>query len=27
DFAANAVVTSTVTIQRSGGSVWIRKTA
>lgn len=26
DFAANAAVTSTVTIQRSGGSAWIRKT-
>ncbi len=27
DFAANAVVTSTATIQRSGGSAWIRKSA
>lgn len=26
DFAANAAVTSAVTIQRSGGSAWIRKT-
>ena len=25
DFAANTVVTSTVTIQRSGGSAWIPK--
>lgn len=27
DFAANAVVTTAATIQRSGGSAWIRKTA
>ncbi|HGN2621276.1 TPA: phage tail tube protein, partial [Pseudomonas aeruginosa] len=27
DFAANAVVTSTATIQRSGGSAWVLKTA
>ncbi|MCK8687955.1 phage tail tube protein [Pseudomonas umsongensis] len=26
DFAANAVVTTAATIQRSGGSAWIRKT-
>lgn len=26
DFAANAAVTSAVTIQRTGGSAWIRKT-
>lgn len=27
DFAANAVVSTAVSIQRSGGSAWIRKTA
>ncbi|EXF45271.1 phage major tail protein [Pseudomonas sp. BAY1663] len=27
DFAANTVVTTAATIQRSGGSAWIRKTA
>lgn len=27
DFAANAVVSTAATIQRSGGSAWIRKTA
>lgn len=27
DFASNTVVTSTVTIQRSGGSSWIKKSA
>nr|WP_240459593.1 phage tail tube protein [Pseudomonas putida] len=26
DFAANAAVTTAATIQRSGGSAWIRKT-
>ncbi|MNT93817.1 hypothetical protein D3C72_2353800 [compost metagenome] len=27
DFAANSVVSTAVSIQRSGGSAWIKKTA